>query len=73
MNALAKCLKFNAIVHKIDSPSMAHVFHKPIGSVPTIHLSYHLNSHYNSVRRADDPCMIGDAPIDKYPIGHDLE
>lgn len=72
LNALAYEFKFNVIVHKIDSPSMAHVFHEPMGSVPTIHLSYHMGSHYNSVRRADDPCRIGDPPIKKYVIGHKL-
>jgi hypothetical protein len=73
LNALAKAHKFNVIVHKIDSPSMAHVFHEPIGSVATIHLSYHMGSHYNSIRRSDDPCRIGDPPIKNYVIGHNLE
>lgn len=73
LNALASEFKFNVIVHKIDSPSMAHVFHGPIGSVPTIHLSYHMGSHYNSIRRADDPCTVGDPPIKSYVIGHQIE
>lgn len=55
MNALASHYKFNTIVHQVDRPSMAQVFHDPIGKVPTIHLSYHLDGHYNSVRRGDDP------------------
>lgn len=73
LNALAKAYKFNLIVHKIDSPSMGHVFHSPIGSVATIHLSFHMGSHYNSIRRSDDPCHIGDSPIEKYVIGHNLD
>jgi OTU domain-containing protein 3 len=40
----------------------------PWGSVPTIHLSYHLGEHYNSVRKAEDPCT-GPA----MPIGHELK
>jgi hypothetical protein len=39
-----------------------------MGSVKTIHLSYHLGRHYNSVRREDDP--NNGKPLD---IGHDLE
>lgn len=73
MNALAKFYKINVIVHQIDQPSMAHVFHPPLGSVPTIHLSYHLGSHYNSVRRKDDPCLVDEIPYEKYPIGHNLQ
>ena len=52
---------------------MAQVFHPPMGSVLTIHLSYHLNEHYNSVRRGDDPCTKGVVPVKDFPIGHNLE
>lgn len=72
MNALAAAYQFNAIVHQVDHPSMAQVFHEPIGSKPTIHLSFHLNEHYNSVRRGDDPIQEGVAAVKDYPIGHDL-
>ena len=41
--------------------------------MPTIHLSFHLNEHYNSVRRGDDPSIKGIVPVKEYPIGHDLE
>jgi len=51
---------------------MANVFHEPVGSVPTLHLSFHLDCHYNSIRREDDPEDIGVVPINAYPIGHDL-
>jgi hypothetical protein len=42
---------------------MVQVFHEPIGSVPTIHLSYHLGKHYNSIRREDDPITENQAPV----------
>jgi hypothetical protein len=70
MNALAHVYKFNAIVHQVDNPNMVQQFHEPMGSVPTIHLSYHLGRHYNSVRREDDPMLPKTKPL---PIGHDLE
>ena len=73
MNALANVFKFNAIVHQVDHPSLVQSFIDPIGSVPTIHLSFHLNEHYNSVRRGDDPCTRGTVPIKDFPIGHKLE
>lgn len=40
----------------------------PWGTCPTIHLSYHLGEHYNSVRKQEDPCT--DVPL---PIGHELK
>lgn len=49
---------------------MVQEFHAPMGSVRTIHLSYHLGRHYNSVRREDDPMLPKKLPL---PIGHDLE
>lgn len=42
----------------------------PWGSVPTIHLSYHLGEHYNSVRLFEDPCT---GPAIALPIGHELK
>lgn len=38
------------------------------GTEPTLHISYHLGQHYNSVRLLEDP---GDGPI--LPIGHELK
>lgn len=38
-----------------------------------MHLSYHLNEHYNSVRRIDDPCTKGISPLEEFEIGHDLD
>lgn len=37
-----------------------------------MHLSYHLKSHYSSVRRADDTCETGVVPVIDYPIGEDI-
>lgn len=73
MNALANALKFNVIVHRVDGPSMANVFHEPVEDYPVLHLSYHLGSHYNSVRRGDDKLILNEAPICNYPIGYDLK
>mmetsp|Transcript_18474 Transcript_18474/g.31616 ORF Transcript_18474/g.31616 Transcript_18474/m.31616 type:complete len:332 (-) Transcript_18474:364-1359(-) len=73
MNALANSFKFNVVVHQVDNPSMAQTFFTPLGSVPTLHLSYHLGEHYNSVRRGDDPMVRGQSALDEYKIGHDLE
>lgn len=65
--------QFNAVIHQVDHPSLMQSFIMPVGSVPTIHVSFHLNEHYNSVRRGDDPCTRGISPITQYPIGHNLE
>lgn len=73
MNALAQRFEFNLIVHQVGNPSMVQCFHEPLGKFPTLHLSFHLDEHYNSVRRGDDPCMRGEPPITHYKIGHDLE
>ena len=43
----------------------------PWDEVPCLHISFHLDCHFNSVRREDDPCN-GD-PITKYPIGNQLK
>ena len=40
----------------------------PWETVPTLHLSYHLGEHYNSVRLLEDPC--NGKPL---PIGHELK
>jgi hypothetical protein len=37
-------------------------------TVPTLHISYHLGEHYNSVRLMEDP---GDGPA--MPISHELK
>ena len=69
MNALSQIYQFNVIVHQVDNPSMAQEFF-PWGSVPCLHVSYHLGEHYNSVRLATDPC---NQPAIDYPIGHQLK
>jgi len=72
--ALAHRFKFNAIVHQVGAPNTETFVHEPVGSVPTLHLSYHLGRHYNSVRRADDPELRKMSPTSGfYVVGHDLE
>lgn len=73
MNAMAYCFNFNVIIHQVDNPSIVQVFNEPITKFPTIHLSFHLNEHYNSVRRGDDTCIRGESPIQAFPIGYDLD
>lgn len=69
MTVLSEILKFNVIVHQVDAPIMVQCFHPPMGSVPTLHVSYHLGQHYNSVRMLLDPC---NGPAIDHSIGHDL-
>lgn len=59
------------IVHQVDNPSIAQSFHS-LGSVPTLHVSYHMGEHYNSVRLASDPNLYN-IPAINYPIGHELK
>ena len=42
--------------------------HFPWDAVPTYHISYHLQEHYNAVRRLDDD---GKGPA--LPISHELK
>ena len=70
MNIMAQLYKFNVIVHQVDNPSMAQGFF-PWDEVPCLHISFHLDCHFNSVRREDDPC--NGEPIMKHPIGHILK
>ena len=67
LQALSNIYRFNYIVHQVDNPIMAFS-NFPWGTVPTLHLSYHLGEHYNSVRLLEDP---GDGPV--MPIGHELQ
>ena len=69
MNALAQIHNFNVVVHQVDNPSMAQEFF-PWGTVPCLHVAYHLGEHYNSVRRADDTL---EGPAIDFPIGHILK
>mmetsp|Transcript_8461 Transcript_8461/g.14204 ORF Transcript_8461/g.14204 Transcript_8461/m.14204 type:complete len:150 (-) Transcript_8461:206-655(-) len=72
--ALANKFEFNIVVHQVGDPNIFHTIHEPQGSVPTIHISYHLGRHYNSVRREDDLLVEGVAPISgAYAVGHDIE
>ena len=70
MNILAQLYQFNVIVHQVDNPSMAQGFF-PWEKVPCLHISFHLDCHFNSVRRDDDPC--DGSPMMNYNIGHKLK
>lgn len=65
----ALCMKcqFNIIVHQVDNPIMAFS-NFPWSTVPTVHISYHLGEHYNSMRLMEDD---GSGPA--LPIGHELK
>ena len=67
IQALMVVYNFNCIVHQVDNPIMV-LRNYPLGTVPTLHISYHLGEHYNSVRLLSDPC--DGLPI---PIGHELK
>ena len=69
MNALAQIHRFNVVVHQVDNPGMAQEFF-PWGTVPTLHVSYHMGEHYNSVRAEADPL---DGPAIAYPVSHILK
>ena len=68
IQALALKYNFNIIVHQVDHPIMAFS-NFAMGSVPTLHISYHLGEHYNSVR------LIGDNEegVPAKAIGHELK
>ena len=67
IQALSVVHNFNCIVHQVDNPIMVFSNY-PLGTVKTIHISYHLGEHYNSVRLITDSC-------DGVPhvIGHELK
>lgn len=67
LTALSQKYQFNYVIHQVDNPSMAFSNY-PWGTCPTIHLSYHLGEHYNSVRKQEDAC--NGVPL---PIGHELK
>ena len=53
LQALSMVYQFNAIVHQLDAPIFALANFDP-NVVRTIHLTYHMGEHYNSVRQLDD-------------------
>lgn len=69
MNALAQIYRFNIVVHQVNNPGMAQEFY-PWGSVPTLHISYHMGEHYNSVRSAQDTLA---GPAIDFPVSHILQ
>lgn len=54
LQAIAMCFHLNIVIHQPNAP--AYVIESPKKDGTTIHLAYHLNEHYNSVRpiRDDD-------------------
>ena len=70
MNVLAQLYRFNVVVHQVDNPSMAQGFHDwNDPNIPTLHLSFHLGCHYNSVRSLKDD--LSGSALD-VPVGHKL-
>ena len=61
MKALAENLKFNVIIYGVDKEDITQEFNSPMGSVPTLRLSFHLDKHYNSVRANSDKDINIDA------------
>mmetsp|Transcript_16329 Transcript_16329/g.16053 ORF Transcript_16329/g.16053 Transcript_16329/m.16053 type:complete len:175 (-) Transcript_16329:547-1071(-) len=62
LQALSMKYQFNAIVHQLDAPVFALANFDP-KAVRTIHLTYHLGEHYNSVRLIDD-YSTNEVPMD---------
>ncbi len=69
IQALSAKYQFNIIVHQVDNPIMAFT-NFPWGTVPTLHVSYHMGEHYNSVRLITDNEGEG---VPAQPIGHELK
>jgi len=57
LQSLAMKHQFNAIVHQLDAPVFSICNFSP-GTVRTIHLSYHMGEHYNSVRLFGKPQQL---------------
>ena len=71
MSAICKKFKVNMLIHQRgpkDDPVILTIKHKPLGEIPTIHLSYHPEQHhFNSIRTKEDP---GKKAAIKCPVGH---
>lgn len=53
IQALSMLYVFNVYIHQLDTA--AFMIKNYFGShIPTVHISYHLGEHYNSVRLKDD-------------------
>ena len=53
MKALAKKFEFNLTIHWLDREDTLLIFNEPQEDFRMIHVSYHLNNHYNSVVSLD--------------------
>jgi hypothetical protein len=62
--AATRCFETHIIIHNLASPRME--LRNPLNdrSPRTIHLSYHNESHYSSVRNADDSLFTSARPIE---------
>ena len=62
--AAAQALKVNFVIHQWQGPRMelyTQTADPSVETPPTLHLSYHGEMHYNSVRSMDDPATSGRA------------
>jgi len=66
-------MKFNLIIHQSGEPPLRQIFHTPEQNFKAFHISAHLQGHYNSVRRGDDPVTLYQVPFKTFPIGYDFE
>lgn len=55
--AASRCFRINVVIHQLDNPRLEISF-KP--TAQTVHLSFHGDAHYNSIRAMDDPCREGE-------------
>ena len=49
ITALCERLEVNIIMHRVGLPKTEHIVYPPLGSVPTLNLSFHFGNHFNSV------------------------
>lgn len=62
LHAACQCLLINVFVHQVDGPRYILRCDDTSLACRTLHLSYHGDCHYNSVRRRDDP-DVGNRPL----------
>ena len=55
--AASRCFEVNIVIHQLDAPRLEISYN---AKAPTIHLSFHGEAHYNSVRALNDPCNSGE-------------
>lgn len=55
--AASRCFRINVVIHQLDNPRFEFSYKT---TAQTVHLSFHGDAHYNSVRAMDDPCREGE-------------